>query len=441
MILRSSSSKIGLNRGSQTQPCPERQQPARLWLTTIAAGIAASSFSLTSGCGLENPYKKREPRCKVGCDNGGQKQGSDATSQSGLYLRTGTEMPLDAAFWLNQTPLDALSDGELRQILFANPIVQAGPTDPSFAEAASNLEGLFENLKSRVEIAANVTEEQKQSNSSARCFQDAFSAAGKWADNSALSFLVHPGRCFTLEQVSETLQSSGATTDRRVARLYEDSLQITLPTQQGNQQLTLQGPEKEPYSIIQLTDETQNQPALAFPFLSRTKNILQSFSIQTLQIQGTEGRTGSDRFSVTWDYLSAGLDSSDLFSVTYESETLTWTLNGTLVQATGITYNPEGLRLGDAGSGSGYARIITFDQFKISGVTHLRDGFERANGTQEAILSGAYRVDIPQPASAGGTIGLTFRGLGQRCLVDARHDQSPDESLGRIDICTSARRQ
>jgi hypothetical protein len=408
-----------------------------------AALVSLSALLVGAGCGLDNPYRKREPRCKVGCDGNGDEgqsgQEADAQAGSGLYLRAGVELPLDAAFWLNQTPLEALSDGELQQVLFANPVVIAGPTDPSFSQETSSLESVFAHIQTRSEIAAAVTDEQLQNNPSARCFRDAFGLAGSASPDRVVTFMLHPGRCFTLDQVSESLSADGEVPERRVARLYEDSFQLTVPSRQGDRELGADAGAESAFSLIRLSDDSHDGAGFGLPLVSRSENTLQNFSIQMIQIQGTEGRTGSDKYSVTWDYLAAGQDPKDIFSISFDSETQSWTLRGTLVQATGVTQDPEGLRLGDARSGMGYARIVTFDDFRVSGVVHLRDGFERSTGSESVVLSGSYRVDVPQPASAGGTIGLSFHGLDQGCIVEARSDQSPEVSLGRIDICTTPR--
>ncbi len=376
--------------------------------------LCLSCSPLLAACGEDNPYRRREPRCKVNCE--GPKNSEDSF---GIFTREGLDLPLDSGFWLEQTPLSPLNDTEMVQLALANPFVNVLPTDPSYSELGASLQSVFAILGSRAQLAANLTPEQIAENPIANCFSQVMTTPPSISGDSQ-AFSLTPGLCYGLDRVAEIVdpdQSAGI-----VAHVYEDNLQLRLPATQGSLTLSAQ----EPLSLLGLNE---GSPGWGLPLVHEKANLIQALSLQVLQMQGLEIPNARDRFELSWDYMSLGLDAADTFSLIFDPLSESWTLNGRFVHASGSTQDPESLSLTKARAGSGYARVISFDNFEIESSVDLKDAFVRDSAGK---LNGKFSVEVLQPRQ---NMRFIFEGTGRPCVVEVSLAGEDGGNLGKSDIC------
>lgn len=395
--------------------------------------IVSSSGSLI-GCGVDEIlYPNREPQCKVGCEKTAEDQ--DAKPAPGSK-RTGESFSYEAEFWLKATPFSRLNDDELGDLLLSNPLLFSEGPGGQQSLGTSMQTGLGE-LRSLIDGAAKIDAETRQQKPIADCYVKELESL-PIVTNQSLEYSFNPGLCFPLEALSENAQAQSQPNQGETTVLaYEDAYQISVPMDQDVFSLT---DASEPYAIIHFG----RSPAAPFlPLLTPGPRNLRRLGLSHVQLEAVrnESPTGT-LFDLRWTYFGmVGKDSSEPFELTSQideqSDTVTWSIRGNLIQVNGWSSDPSAPSLGQAKDVAAYGRIVQFNDLKLT----LARTAENTATPMQAIAAGAvkeitgtYLFRIPQP---GGMLEFLAVGLSRGCEVElfAGASAVPSQSLGVTSLC------
>jgi hypothetical protein len=402
------------------------------------------------GCGAINKlYPERKARCKVNCEKS-PPDGADGNGQ----LRESLNLPLESEFWLNATPHTKLSDGELAQLLISNPLIAVSPDDASYGQLGKSFGASLAEIDKRITTGFGIDNETRSKKPAADCYrklleQDPTKAGEK------LVYQINLGLCFSLGQIQQSLTSNeepsgteGAGQPSVNAIAYEDAIRITVP--QNQIKFSIESA-SEPYRLIDF-GQSPSKPSL--PFNKPAVMPFRVIELNHAQVNGVQVKPQNSRpyYELAWDYVAlTSVQGNTGFTIAddtdSESNTLSWSIQGRFIHASGNTRDPNGLRISQAADAVGYVRIVTFEGFTIRFPNP--DGGQDGTGGQTpapasgfsagttATLSGSYTVKIPQ---GQGALEFKVVGLDKPCEVEifAGTDATQESnSLGITNLCKS----
>jgi hypothetical protein len=403
------------------------------------------------GCGAINKlYPERKARCKVNCEKT-PGAGSDGNGQ----LRESLNLPLESEFWLNATPHTKLSDGELAQLLISNPLIPVSPDDASHGQLGKSFGASLAEIDKRIATGFGIDNETRIKKPAADCYRKLLEQdPAKTGEN--LVYQLNLGLCFSLGQIQQSLtsneESSGSqdTSQPTVnAIAYEDAIRITVPQNQIKFSIDSAS---QPYRLV---DFGQSPSKLFLPFNKPAAMPLQVLELNHAQVNGVQVKQQNSRpyYELAWDYVAlTGQQGNSGFTITdsidAESNTLSWSIQGRFIHASGNTRDPNALRISQAAEAVGYVRIVAFDSFTIR--FPKPDAGQDGTGGQApapasgftsgttATLNGSYTVKILQ---GQGALEFKVVGLEKPCEVEifAGTDATQESnSLGITNLCNSA---
>jgi hypothetical protein len=402
------------------------------------------------GCGAINKlYPERKARCKVNCEKA-PTDGADGNGQ----LRESLNLPLDSEFWLNATPHTRLSDGELAQLLISNPLIAVSPDDPSHGQLGKSFGASLAEIDKRIATGFGIDDETRSKKPAADCYRKLLEKdPARTAEN--LVYQLNLGLCFSLGQIQQSLTSNGESSGAEGAGqpvvnaiAYEDAIQISVPQNQIKFSIDSVS---QPYRLVDF-GQSPSKPFL--PFNKPATMPLRVIELSHAQVNGVQVKQENSRpyYELAWDYVAlTSLQGNSGFTITdsvdAESNTLSWSIQGRFMHASGNTRDPNALRISQAADAVGYVRIVTFEGFTIRFPNP--DGGQDGTGGQApapasgfstgttATLSGSYTVKIPQ---GQGALEFKVVGLEKPCEVEvfAGTDATQESnSLGITNLCKS----
>jgi hypothetical protein len=392
--------------------------------------IALALGTLTS-CGDNNPYKDKDKRCKLNCEN------QDAVKRAAeTFPRKDPALPLALNYWDANSPRSVFELATQVQLASKNP----------FFVAFGALQSMGNNAKTARDMVGS---KDAWKNCIGTQFVNAPKALGE-----GLEWSADFGKCQPLAQFD-----ADAENERKKALAKGEALPFTtfLGFEQGFRFAVL-NPSSLNQSSLNLIESTQksaqlDQNILFSPTTSKdfscTETECSPLAITFATGESKlfklmiKGEKEEKRSVASWTAGGFSSDPAKALRSQYTENGQTLVLNGSVYTTLAVTKNPVNGQLFQGEVSNGYSLEFQFLDFKMKGTAPRLGttlGFDKS-----VALSGVYYIFLNQPLDPAapngfkGSAVFAAVGRGEPCLVNLFQVKGPDavEAIKVLDLCKS----
>ena len=397
----------------------------------FSVSLTCMSAAFLASCGDNNPYKARDKKCKVNCDN------QDAVPANEKLPRTNTPLSLALNFWETNTPRSELS------------------REQKDALASSNPFNIANEVLSKVKKNAQTGREYQGSKEKFEaCSADQFVNPPKPLGE-GYEWNADYGRCYPLAMLNGIAEN-----DRAKARARgQDSPKLTYLGFEQGFRFAFLNPQSLNAQALSLVESTQqaallDQNILFAPTTSRDfscseqdcQPLALTFGfgdVRTTKVESTKSKTVVDRYA-EWTGAGFASEPAKALITQYKDGGQSLSLTGSLYRAATQTLNPKAEDPFQGSARLGWTLEFQFVDFKLTGTSPRLDtglGFG-----PNVLLNGVYFIYVnysfdpsldtiaKQPKGATRYAAV---GRNEVCLVNLFliNDDNTTERPKVVDLC------